>query len=209
MLTDVSITKELRPGFVQTVYKSPSIRAIVLLFDVKQGAELPLHSHPESQFGYTFHGEYDFFIADRNIPATAGQSYLIAGRVPHSAVARQDYYSMDFKYKGKSSLDCPLALQVIQPALDCHGQPIGEVRFDAAFGEARVLQLACKTDYCLRPLLSKPPQERLLVASRETDVLINGKPVRVDTMKIYRLDAPEELNINIKETGAEVFLFEI
>lgn len=209
MLHDVSKTKELRPGFVQAVYKKQGARAIVLLFDVKKGAELPRHSHPECQFGYTFFGDYDFVIDDANYPASAGKSYLIDGNVPHSAVALSDYYSLDFKYVTASPLVSSVSMQVVEPGADRDGRPLGEVRFDDVSGQTRVVQLADQIDYRLPSPPTAVLRERILVVSGETAVVINGKTCQAEAMNIYRLEAPGELHLKVAGSGAQAFLFEI
>jgi hypothetical protein len=209
MLSEISTTREIRPGFIQAVYKKRGERAIVLLFRVARGAELPEHSHPERQFGYTFQGEYDFVIDHTSHLALGGHSYLIEAHVLHSAVALTDYYSLDFKYRGAKPLPAPVVFDVIRPSRDANGQRIGEVYFDSTRGNLRAVVLRAGVDYRLPALPPEASRERVLAMSAAASVTIQNRPTMAEAMKIYRVEESDALDIRIDTPGTEAFLFEI
>lgn len=209
MIEVVSKTTELRPGFVQSHYKKTNSRAIVLLFDVKQGAQLPSHKHPECQFGYTFSGEYDFVINGVKHVSRAKHNYLMDAWIEHSAVATTDYYSMDFKFVASSRPEKPASFDLISVVTDMQGTPRGEVMFGNNDGSAHVTQLFGDRTYRLPALPAAGLRERILVVSDDSDATINGSDVHVKRMEICRIADAGPLDIGLRGARREAFLFEI
>lgn len=48
------------------------------------GASLPVHSHPEEQFGYVLRGGFRMTIGEETRELSAGDSYFIPANEPHS-----------------------------------------------------------------------------------------------------------------------------
>ncbi|MBD3176184.1 MAG: cupin domain-containing protein [Armatimonadia bacterium] len=59
----------------------------VLHWDIDDGAAVPLHHHPEEQFGYVIKGGFRMFIGDDEAELHAGDGYFIPSNVPHRFVA--------------------------------------------------------------------------------------------------------------------------
>ncbi|MBN2416695.1 cupin domain-containing protein [bacterium] len=60
---------------------------LVSVVDLAPGAVLPDHSHPHEQAGTILSGEMEMTIDGETRNLTAGDTYIIPGGVPHSAVA--------------------------------------------------------------------------------------------------------------------------
>jgi quercetin dioxygenase-like cupin family protein len=65
-------------------------RTLLAKFRIAKGAKIPTHSHPHEQTGYLVSGQLDFVIGDDRFDAGPGDSWNIAGEVPHSAMALED-----------------------------------------------------------------------------------------------------------------------
>lgn len=57
---------------------------------ISKGATIPSHRHPQEQTGYLVSGRLDFIIGDDHFDAGPGDSWNIAGDVPHGATALED-----------------------------------------------------------------------------------------------------------------------
>lgn len=94
-LTDVSKQQLRKAGFLCSSVVIN--KDMILLFQVDKDVILDNHNHPHTQLGYCFNGRFDFEAEGEHFDVRKGHSYLLGGRVYHSAVASTDYYSMDIK----------------------------------------------------------------------------------------------------------------
>jgi quercetin dioxygenase-like cupin family protein len=60
-----------------------------------QSAEVPLHTHPHEQTGYTASGRVVFQIGDEKRELKAGDGYCVPGDVPHGVVAVEETVCVD------------------------------------------------------------------------------------------------------------------
>lgn len=65
-------------------------RTLLSTFLLRKGTTIPTHHHPHEQTGYLVSGRLDFVIADERFDAGPGDSWNIAGDVPHGATALED-----------------------------------------------------------------------------------------------------------------------
>lgn len=65
-------------------------QTLLAAFRISKGATIPTHHHPHEQTGYLVSGRLDFVIGDDRFDAGPGDSWNIAGEVPHSAAALED-----------------------------------------------------------------------------------------------------------------------
>ncbi|UCC73553.1 MAG: cupin domain-containing protein [Gemmatimonadota bacterium] len=65
-------------------------RTLLSTFRISKRAEIPTHHHPHEQTGYLVSGRLDFVIGDERLDARPGDSWNIAGDVPHGATALED-----------------------------------------------------------------------------------------------------------------------
>jgi len=77
---------EMLPGVVRRTLVSGDGHTLVR-FELEAGGEVPEHTHPHEQAGTVIEGRVRFRIGDREAEVTVGDSYMIPGGVPHSAVA--------------------------------------------------------------------------------------------------------------------------
>ncbi|MEO7126619.1 MAG: cupin domain-containing protein [Nakamurella sp.] len=76
----------------------PGVRAAVrmgqqmsaTLFRLDPGAVVPLHHHPNEEFGQVIDGSLSITVADKTTHLEPGGAFLIPGDVPHSALAGAD-----------------------------------------------------------------------------------------------------------------------
>ncbi|MHA1379809.1 MAG: cupin domain-containing protein [Candidatus Helarchaeota archaeon] len=64
-------------------------------FDLRKDAELPLHSHPHIQMGYVVKGKLEFYIYNKKYLLQAGDSYLAPSNVEHGAKVLEDCIVLD------------------------------------------------------------------------------------------------------------------
>ena len=74
-------------------------QAMLARIDLKKGAIVPLHSHPNEQIAWIFTGALRFLLgapgAEREYIVRAGEVLVIPGGVPHSAEALEDTIDYD------------------------------------------------------------------------------------------------------------------
>ena len=85
---------EMLPGIVRRtlVYND---KVMLVYFDLKKDADLPLHSHPHQQMGYVVKGKLDFHIHDKTYHLTAGDSYFAPSNAEHGAKVIEDCIVID------------------------------------------------------------------------------------------------------------------
>ena len=59
-------------------------------FRIEAGAVIPVHQHPHEQTGYLVSGKLKFTVGDESILAEPGDSWCLAGDLPHGAEALED-----------------------------------------------------------------------------------------------------------------------
>ncbi|MCK9494365.1 MAG: cupin domain-containing protein [Dehalococcoidia bacterium] len=77
---------EMLPGVVRRTLVSGDGHTLCR-FELAEGGVVPEHTHPHEQAGTVITGRVRFRIGDREAEVVPGDSYLIPGDVPHSAVA--------------------------------------------------------------------------------------------------------------------------
>lgn len=77
------------PG-VQLKTISHGDKTLMTLFNMEKGYGLPTHSHPHEQTGYLVSGKTVIIIDGERHEAEPGDSWCIAGDVPHSAEVLKD-----------------------------------------------------------------------------------------------------------------------
>ena len=77
------------PGIIR---KTLAYNKDVLLckFDMKKGAQIPLHSHIHSQIGYVISGKVRFFTEKGEFTVGPGDSYVFNGNEKHGADILED-----------------------------------------------------------------------------------------------------------------------
>lgn len=64
-------------------------------FRLQAGAELPVHDHPHEQTGYLVSGRMDLIVDGETWALEPGDSWCIAGGMPHRAVAHEDSVAVE------------------------------------------------------------------------------------------------------------------
>jgi quercetin dioxygenase-like cupin family protein len=62
---------------------------------LKKGARVPLHSHHNEQITYILEGALHFFIDNRGLTVSAGETLCIPPNMPHEAIALEDTVDLD------------------------------------------------------------------------------------------------------------------
>jgi quercetin dioxygenase-like cupin family protein len=65
-------------------------KTLMAQFQMAKGADLPLHTHPHEQTGYMISGKLILKIDQERHVTKPGDSWCIAGDVPHSAEVLED-----------------------------------------------------------------------------------------------------------------------
>ena len=85
---------EMLPG----IYRHTLVhddKVMLVYFDLRKGADLPMHSHPHTQMGYVVKGQLDFHIYDKTYRLKAGDSYHAPSGVEHAATVIEDCVVID------------------------------------------------------------------------------------------------------------------
>lgn len=67
----------------------------VLHWDMADKSTVPVHQHPEEQFGYVIKGGFEMVIGDETAILKEGDSYFILPNVPHKFIAIGDTEAID------------------------------------------------------------------------------------------------------------------
>jgi quercetin dioxygenase-like cupin family protein len=65
-------------------------RLLMGQFRLAKGAEIPSHAHPHEQAGILLSGKVRFTVAEKRFDAEPGDSWCVAGEVPHGAQALEE-----------------------------------------------------------------------------------------------------------------------
>ncbi|HUX99510.1 MAG TPA: cupin domain-containing protein [Candidatus Deferrimicrobium sp.] len=85
---------QMLPGiFRHTLVHNENL--MLVYFDLRKDADLPLHSHPHTQMGYIVKGTLDFHIYGTQYRLKAGDSYHAPSNVEHGAKVIEDCIIID------------------------------------------------------------------------------------------------------------------
>jgi len=86
---DQSVYKELLPGVFMKVL-TVGDQSMLCEFELKQGAVIPAHQHPQEQSGYMVSGKMRFFGDEGETIIEPGCSWNFKGGVVHGVVVLDD-----------------------------------------------------------------------------------------------------------------------
>jgi quercetin dioxygenase-like cupin family protein len=78
--------KEIVPGLYGRFVHGETMT--LSFVDIKEGAQLPAHSHPHEQITFIVEGELEMVIGGEKMLLTPGMVHVIPGNTLHSAYAR-------------------------------------------------------------------------------------------------------------------------
>lgn len=90
---DVAPVKMLEGIYRHTLVYDDDV--MLVYFDLRKGADLPLHSHPHAQKGYVIKGVLNFSIYGKIYRLKTGDSYLAPANVEHGAKIIEDAVVID------------------------------------------------------------------------------------------------------------------
>lgn len=67
----------------------------VLHWNMADGSEVGMHTHPQEQFGYVIKGGFHLTIGDKVYELSEGDAYLVPADIPHAFVAVGDTEAID------------------------------------------------------------------------------------------------------------------
>ncbi len=73
----------------------PGQRMNVLHWNMADGSVIPLHQHPQEQFGYVIRGGFRMTIGDDEADLHEGDAYFIPPNVPHTFTALGETEAID------------------------------------------------------------------------------------------------------------------
>jgi len=211
MLDDISIYRELVPGFHQVSFISGRTR--VLLHRVEQGVPLKKHRHKQAQFGYNFSGHYEFPVDDMLFHVQPRSKYLLSGLIYHSAISTTEYYSIDVKFMP----DRPFSHKAIfdhpgdKPShIRLHGDSDAEAfHFDLENHESIDLSIIRAGGTGTARISLSPRNTNLLIASRDGELSLNEQNTLLQAMHIYRLKPMDLLNLDFIASDTEIVVISI
>ncbi|MEM1583408.1 MAG: cupin domain-containing protein [Nitrososphaerota archaeon] len=80
---------------VSAIPLSNDENCLLMMFSIKAGGEVPIHSHPQSQYGIVVSGRGFFTTKYGRIMVSEGDSYLIPSNEEHGFRAIQDVVVID------------------------------------------------------------------------------------------------------------------
>ncbi|MCL7382849.1 MAG: cupin domain-containing protein [Thaumarchaeota archaeon] len=84
----------IREG-ISTIPLSYDDNCLLMMFNIKAGAEVPLHSHPQSQYGLIIKGRGYFKTRKDKIEVSEGDSYFIPANEEHGFYAIEEVSVID------------------------------------------------------------------------------------------------------------------
>ena len=82
-------------GGILMQHLGPGSRMNVLHWDMQDGSEVKLHSHPHEQFGYVIKGGFKFFLGEETFIIKEGDSYFVPPNVEHGFIAIGETEAID------------------------------------------------------------------------------------------------------------------
>jgi quercetin dioxygenase-like cupin family protein len=82
-------------GGISTIPLSYDDNCLLMMFNIKAGAEVPLHSHPQPQYGLVIKGRGYFTTRKDKIDVSEGDSYSIPANEEHGFYAIEDVLVID------------------------------------------------------------------------------------------------------------------
>ncbi|HBX53641.1 MAG: hypothetical protein A2275_10700 [Bacteroidetes bacterium RIFOXYA12_FULL_35_11] len=67
----------------------------VLHWNMANGSEVKMHTHPQEQFGLVLKGGFEMIIGNEKKTLKAGDAYIVPANVPHSFVAVGETEAID------------------------------------------------------------------------------------------------------------------
>ncbi len=86
-------TEQLNPLFTRQFVTGE--KAMLAKISLKQGCVVPTHQHENEQISIIVSGSLEFVVNGESKIVKAGEILIIAGGVPHSAVAHEDMDGLD------------------------------------------------------------------------------------------------------------------
>ncbi|MCL4464839.1 MAG: cupin domain-containing protein [Chloroflexi bacterium] len=88
------VAVEAVPGAVRRTL-AVGEKTLLVEWQIRGGAEVPLHQHPHEQTGYLVSGAGDMTIGEETRRLQQGDAYVAPGGVPHGLVAVEDCRIVD------------------------------------------------------------------------------------------------------------------
>lgn len=90
---EVQSTKALEGVYRKTLIYNDDM--MLCLFILQKGAEIPIHSHKETQIGYIIKGKLKFYTSNYEFTAKEGDSYVFNSNEKHGASVLEDTEVID------------------------------------------------------------------------------------------------------------------
>ena len=196
----------IREGFLQSTFAKSNF--MILLFDIKKDKILPNHNHIHTQFGYCFKGSFNFTVMNENYEIKEKDTYLLKEKIYHSAIATEDYYSLDYKYINNVTYDYDDVVFDLKPESEISNDILCEKFTLGNTVINKINNLEKGREFELRKDNNK---EYYLTSARETTIKNRFKDIEIKPMNTYELnlESTEDILLKIMESEQEFFLFEI
>lgn len=211
MFTDVSVHRELHPGFEQSSFINGRDR--ILLHRVEENVPLKRHRHMHAQFGYNFWGSYEFIVEDVAFNVRPGSRYLLDGLTHHSACAITQYYSMDYKFISNNGLSSRASFDPIGIRSDVHGN---KVDIELEYFYFDLMDNRVSRAVRILPINSgqvtlqfDKTKVNLAVTSESIELLANNRHSMLEAMHIYKFDPAADLTLQFGDMKSEMIIISI
>ncbi|NVM29348.1 MAG: cupin domain-containing protein [Candidatus Helarchaeota archaeon] len=91
--------KDVKPvKMLEGIYRHTLVyndQVMLIYFDLRKDANLPMHSHPHHQMGYVVKGVLDFHIYGKTYRLKSGDSYYAPSNAEHGATIIEDAIVID------------------------------------------------------------------------------------------------------------------
>lgn len=87
------LSHEFMPGLEGKMIHTDKMT--LAFWDIKEGAEVPEHSHPHEQVLQLKEGRFDLTVDGNKVPLVAGDVYVIKSNITHSGIALTDCKILD------------------------------------------------------------------------------------------------------------------
>lgn len=181
---------EIKPGFTQCKYVIGNIE--VLLSTILKGTSLDNHHHPQEQFGYCINGSFSFCYEKNEKELYKDSYYILKGDIPHSALANEDFYALDFKYIKPALLS---SATISEDFVSVHNCIFSILNVSEHF----VIKLKSSgIDNSF--YFTDPDFDYILFSEKNDTITVSGEAENIETMNLYRVPVGTKIGLNEKSS---------
>lgn len=186
MIEQIGKTVEIKHGFTQCKYVISNIE--ILLSTILKGTTLDNHHHVQEQFGYCIDGRFSFCYENNEKELYKGGYYFLERDIPHSALANEDFYALDFKYMKHAFLSSIKTNADLVRSHNCNCITLN-------VSEHFVVKLYSNIKDNSFSFID-PDYDYILFTEKNDTIILAGKTENLEKMNLYRIPVGAEISLS-------------